>query len=232
MQPSTSRTRAQRTNPRWRLPRSRIATRGRAPTPPGGVAKPIHRASPAAVIPIVVLVETLVLSLGGCGGGHPASTAAQVSPRSCLPAVAAESARALGQSKIAITEATSVDAVVTCRYRAAKPAPSGCIGADVVLDMAPSAYQRFERFVVERQQTFVQSGASHVNQAPLEIAGIGLEAVWVPAEHRLVATGGDRFASVAPDCPGAASAQLPLAETLARAALRGAALQPTSQSGA
>ena len=188
--------------------------------------------NPRAAWGPAVLIGALVLSLAACGGGHSASSAAQVSRRSCLPAVAAESARALGQSKMVITQASRIGDVVSCQYRTARPAPSACIGADVVLDMAPSAYQRFERFVIEREQTFVQSGASHVDQAPHEIAGIGLEAVWVPDEHRLVATGGDRFASVAPDCPGAGSAELPLAETLARAALRGAAPQPKSLTGA
>jgi hypothetical protein len=120
----------------------------------------------------------------------------------------------------------------TCRYRVAKPSPTGCVGADVALDMAPAAYERFERFVVERQQAFVQSGATHTGQAGVEIARVGLEAVWVPVEHRLVATGGDRFASVAPDCPGWPPAELPLAETLARAALQGAAALPTSHTGA
>jgi hypothetical protein len=175
---------------------------------------------------------TLIVALTACGGGRKASTAAQVSPSSCLPLVAAEAARALGQPKIDMTEATEVYQVVTCRYGAAIPSPTGCVGADVVLDMAPSAYQRFERFVVERQQTFVQSGATHTDQAPLEVAGVGLEAVWVPAERRLVATAGDRFASVAPSCPATSSAEMQLAETLARAALHGAAARPTSQTGA
>jgi hypothetical protein len=186
--------------------------------------------TPAAIL---VVAGALVLALGGCGGGRRASTAAAaVSTRSCLPAVAAAAARALGQPKTAITEATLIGDVVTCRYRTAGPSPSGCVGAVVVLDRAPSAYQRFERFVVERQQTFVQSGATHVDQSPQEIAGVGLEAVWIPAEQRLVATGGDRFVSVAPDCPGHPSAEMPLAETLARAGLIGAAALPASNTGA
>jgi hypothetical protein len=143
----------------------------------------------------------------------------------------AATARALSQPKVDIIEAGEVYRVVTCRYRATRPSPKGCSGAAVVLDMAPSAYQRFERFVVERQQTFVQSGATEMDQVPVEVAGVGLEAVWVPAEHRLVATGGDRFASVLPDCPGAPSAELPLAKTLVAAALLGAAPQPPARGG-
>jgi hypothetical protein len=189
--------------------------------------------TPAAIL---VVAGTLVLALGGCGGGHHGSTAAPAVPavtsHSCLPAVTAAAARALGQPKTEIAEATQIGDVVTCRYRTARPSPAGCLGAAVVLDRAPSAYERFERFVVEREQTFVQSGATHVDQSPHEIAGIGLEAVWVPAEQRLVATGGDRFISVAPDCPGHPSAEMPLAETLARAGLIGAAALPTSRTGA
>jgi hypothetical protein len=90
-----------------------------------------HGALPAVVIPIAVLAGSLAFSLGACGGGHPASTVAQVSRRSCLPAVAAESARAFGQPKVDITEATLVGEVVTCQYRTARPAPNGCVGADV-----------------------------------------------------------------------------------------------------
>jgi hypothetical protein len=115
MSPSTAWTRAPRRVPPWRLLHSRIATGGPAPTQHEGTAERVHGASPAVVISIVVLAETLVLSLGACEGGHPASAAAQVSPSSCLPAVAVESARALGQPKIDITEATRVDSVVSCR---------------------------------------------------------------------------------------------------------------------
>jgi hypothetical protein len=63
----------------------------------------------------------------------------------------------------------------------------------VTVDSAPQAYSRLERAAVEAAQQF---GAVRLEPAPVNVAGLGLDAYWFPKEREVMTTDGVRLITV------------------------------------
>jgi hypothetical protein len=98
----------------------------------------------------------------------------------------------------------------SCRFRVG-PGPIGVVAS---IDGAPQAYARLERTVVEYGQNVIWS---HRGPAPYprHIAGLGLDADWLPADARLLTTDGTRLVDITVTGAGVATARR-VAEALAR----------------
>ncbi|PZR66920.1 MAG: hypothetical protein DLM63_07900 [Solirubrobacterales bacterium] len=91
------------------------------------------------------------------------------------------------------------------------------------IDMAPQAYARLERTMVEAGQVF---GGPLQGGPPQRITGLGVDAGWLPTNDRLITTDGVRLIAVDIAWPGERrSLKQTAAKAVARATL---AAQPTS----
>jgi hypothetical protein len=123
---------------------------------------------------------------------------------------AALSANAGGSRFMLATQLTSH--LLSCTYLA--PAgTSGCSGASILINTEPQAFTAFNRWNVETGQTSMWSANPALQPTP--IAGIGIEAEWVPALNELGAGDDTTWVSVTLTCGQGTLGALELAERLA-----------------
>jgi hypothetical protein len=185
----------------------------------------------AAALTRCLVVGFVALGAGGASlaacGGHGSAGALATGCQAGVAAVVREGEQAPVKMTPVRSDATSV---ASCRYQAT--GAGACPSVDVTVDRGPRAYTRFQNTVTEHEQTFVQGGARSTDQQPVVVSGVGIEAVWIPAEHRLIAGAGDRSTSVTVRCPSASTgASMSLAERVGQASLAGASAVPPTPSG-
>jgi hypothetical protein len=141
-------------------------------------------------------------ALAACGtssaGGAPRAASA-TAPSPCTPTEAAAVARRLGVPVATLSHSTYTanSGAPSCRY-AARVAGAP-VAVSISVDTAPQAYYRLERQVVEEGQQF---GAQANAPVPQDVAHLGLDADWFPAEQDLMTTDGARLITVAVTWPG------------------------------
>jgi len=142
-------------------------------------------------------VAALCVLLWGCGGAHPSRVQPGAGNRSVCPAAASATvsrAAAVPLASVHAAAATGNNAQPECRLA------SGHLRAVVNVDASPQPYQRLERTIVEDGQQF---GAARNFSPPIAVAGIGLDAAWLPDQNRLITADRTRLVSVTVDWPAA-----------------------------
>ncbi len=107
-------------------------------------------------------------------------------------------ARAVGRTTSSVTAVAVVgnNAQPECRLSA------GPVRAVINVDSSPQPYQRLERTIVEDGQQF---GAVREFASPQSVAGVGLDAAWLPDQSKLITADSRRLVSVTVAWPEAAA---------------------------
>ena len=164
-------------------------------------AQPDSRRRGAALPAAAIAVAAL---LCGCGTSAPARTAAthRHLTVACTSSALAAMGRTLGvaTSSIRTAASTANNSMPQCAFI------TMLHGKDVEMtlnvDNGPQPYFVLERTIVEASQIF----PVRASPAPTQVAGLGLEASWFPAETHLEATDGTRLiTATVVNWPGAAT---------------------------
>ena len=162
---------------------------------------------------VVAGVITGCSSSGSVSGQAPA-TASPLSSVSCPDSLgAAFSPRGAATFTQEVTPGLS-----TCSYHRRGPQAGACTAATVTINTSPQPFKDFQRWVVETTQN---AGTARLGKdfAPQQVAGIGIEADWVPGTLTLETADNDRWIAVQLRCANPGPQSLALAKALARAAL-------------
>jgi hypothetical protein len=165
---------------------------------------------------VAVAAAALALSalLCSCGHSAPAKTAAthRHLTAACTSGALGAMARTLGVSASSIDAAASTanNAMPQCAFNTR--AHGKRVAMTVNVDNGPQPYFVLERTIVEASQIF----PVRASPAPTQVAGLGLEASWFPAETHLEATDGLRLiTATVVNWPGAAtSSEIRLARAM------------------
>ena len=103
--------------------------------------------------------------------------------------------------------------LLTCRYQSARPAAGHCSRVVVSVNTEPQAFKAFDRWNVETGQNAMWSHDPKL--APVPVAGVGIQADWVPRLHELGAASSTTWVAVVLTCPTEGAAVLTLAKALA-----------------
>ncbi len=157
-----------------------------------------------------------LLLCAGCGRAHSSNVQSAARARSvCLAAASVILGRAaeVPSTSVHAVAATGNNAQPECRLAA------GPARAVVNVDASPQPYQRLERTIVEDGQQF---GTVRNFSPPVAVAGIGLDAAWLPDQNRLITADRTRLVSVTVDWPAASPVRRrALAAALGRSYLPG-----------
>jgi hypothetical protein len=141
--------------------------------------------------------------LAGCGHSAPAKSAA-ARPRlpACVHGALDAMARTLEvrASTIATAASTGGNAMPQCDLRTRLHGRR--VDVLINVDNGPQPYFVLERTIVEAAQIF----PVRASPAPEQVAGLGLDAAWFPAERHLEATDGRRLLTTTVGWPGAPAA--------------------------
>lgn len=110
-----------------------------------------------------------------------------------------------------VTERTAH--LITCKYQKMRAASGNCTKSTIMVNTEPNAFAAFNRWNVETGQNSMWG--HDPNLQPVPVAGIGIEAEWVPALLELGTANGTTWISVFLTCPDDTPAALSLAEVLA-----------------
>jgi hypothetical protein len=165
----------------------------------------------AAAAAAAVIVATMLVS--SCGDSAPAKREAS---RPRLPGVcdydalnAMSHTLSVGASSIATAASTGGNAMPQCAFRARLRGKR--VDVLVNVDNGPQPYFVLERTIVEAAQIF----PVRASPAPEQVAGLGLDASWFPAETHLEATDGKRLLTTTVDWPGvSATREIQLARAM------------------
>ena len=159
---------------------------------------PAHRAAlGVAVLATVALIE-------GCGSNGACPEAVQAA---VAGAVGAASSRSEVQSR--------APTKVTCVYEATASRGGRPEAISVTVDSGPRAYTGFTTEIAHLVQFQV------AGEVPVDVAGVGSNAAWLPGTRRLLAATAKRFVTVTVLSRGSgAVGDLGAAKQVARAALR------------
>jgi hypothetical protein len=171
-------------------------------------------AAPAAALAAAALV---------CGCGQSAESKAAAhrgagAPGICAPGAVVAMARTLAVAASSVATATSkgTNAMPQCAFSARRNGKR--VAVTVNVDNGPQPYFVLERTIVEASQIF---SGQRLSPAPENVAGLGLEAAWFPAETHMEATDGSRLITATIDWPGGApKREMALAGALTRPYLR------------
>lgn len=133
-------------------------------------------------------------------------------PSSCPAAFATTlNAASRGGTFTLTTERTNH--LITCKYRNARPARGSCANSTIMVNTEPNAFVAFDRWNVETGQNSMWRNDPKLQ--PVPVAGIGIEAEWVPELLELGAGNSTTWVSVFLTCPANTRAVLALAKVLA-----------------
>ena len=129
-------------------------------------------------VKVAVRLSVVCLAAGGCGSSAPAKplTAHQVCAR------------------LRARMAQLVPGQVTVRVADSDPGNMECVLSahgvrlDVVADPSPRAFSQYDATVVHQSQAFGSLTGSSPRDLPINLAGLGFNASWVPAKQELIAT--------------------------------------------
>lgn len=143
----------------------------------------------------------------------PPAVSVAAGPTACPPSLLTtlrETPPAGGQFTVHTQRDTDL---LTCSYQNARPAAQHCSRAVVSVNTEPQAYKAFDRWNVETGQNAMWSHDPKL--APVPVAGVGIEADWVPRLHELGAASSTTWVAVVLTCPTTAPAVVTLAKALA-----------------
>lgn len=107
--------------------------------------------------------------------------------------------------------------LITCQYENRQAAHRNCSKSTIRINTEPQAFVAFNRWTVETGQNSMWSHNPKLRPTP--VAGIGVEAEWVPALLELGAGNPTTWVSVILNCPGSTPSVLALAKMLAKEGL-------------
>ena len=136
-------------------------------------------------------------------------------PATCPTAIRRLIVRAAGGGVGVATQRS--DGLLQCTFAASRPSRMACSKALIIIDTQPQAFKAFDRWAVEAGQNAMWTHEPSLNPTP--VGGIGILAEWVPGSHTFETSTATTWVAIFLTCRAHSAAGLPLAKSIARAAL-------------
>src|SRR5205807_2621461 len=143
-----------------------------------GVRRPAKTIG-AAVVPALIA--------SACGSAQPPRTAAEHRAATLGQTVCTTVLHGVGARlhRATVEADGSTPAYLECRLAGDEAS------LDAVAEGVPQAYDHYNTVIAHQVQTYADPGGIRDRgQLPRDIPGLGVEAAWIPAQHRLIATNG------------------------------------------
>jgi hypothetical protein len=128
-----------------------------------------------------VIALTLGCAVSGCGNSARQSAAVH-SPKNVCRQARRAAARLSGSTKLSIADSDPTNIECVLQTSSAR--------FDVVAQASPQAWTQFDTAVVHQAQAFGGTSAPPKADLPQDLAGLGFNAAWIPAQDEFVATNG------------------------------------------
>jgi hypothetical protein len=153
---------------------------------------------------IAIAIAAVALAASGCGasssGGRPRAAAALGGACTARGLARVAAASAVRLDAISTRRFVETDGSAACRFVAPRSS-GGPLALTVDVSGAPQAYNHLERKVEEYSQGVIWFHEGE-HAYPRPVAGLGLDADWLPAEREVVTTDGVNIVNVTvSSCP-------------------------------